>query len=89
VLLTGSDDVAPTAPVIRGNQVLALVKDAKVGWVLGAFDQNLKLVTRGTDGLSPLTGVVPAPGGLLVQGASGSLLLLEETTLKKKSDTEG
>lgn len=89
VVATGADDVAPIAPVIRGNLVLTLVKDPKAGWVLGAFDQSLKLVVRGTDALSPLSAVVPAAGGLLVQGASGALLLLEEPTLKKKSDTEG
>jgi len=90
VLLTGTDDIAPEATFLtQGNQVLALTKGDQGGWVLGLFDANLKLTAKGTDALTSLTAIVPTSGGLLVQGAGGALLLLDDKTLKKRSDTEG
>lgn len=90
VLLTGADDVHPDAGVlVQGNQVLALTKDASGNWVLGLFDASLKLVAKGSDPLSGLTALVTTPQGLLVQSASGAVILLDATTLKKKTNTEG
>lgn len=90
VLTTGSDDVSPdTALVVSGNQVLALTKGDKGGWVLGLFDTTLKAVAKGTDALTSLTAIVPTATGLLVQSAGGTPLLLDAATLKKKSATEG
>lgn len=90
VLTTGTEDVPADTPlIVSGNQVLALTKGEKTGWVLGAFDTNLKPTAKGTDLLSPLTAIVPTANGILVQGANGTLLLLDASTLKKKSNTEG
>lgn len=90
VLITGTDDVHPDASVlVQGNQVLALTKDAQGNWVLGLFDASLKLVTKGSDALSGLTAFVPTGQGLLVQSASGPVILVDATTLKKKTNTEG
>lgn len=90
VLATGSDDVLPeTALVVSGNQVLALTKGDKGAWVLAAFDTSLKLVTKGTDALLAGTPVVLTSAGLLVQSAAGGILLLDASTLKRKSATEG
>lgn len=90
VLATGTEDVAPEASfLLQGKQVFALTKGEKGGWVLGLFDANLRLTARGTDPLTSLSAIVPTGSGLLVQGAGGRPLLVDEKTLKKKSDTEG
>jgi hypothetical protein len=89
VLATGADDISPDSPLIlSGTQVFALTKGSS-GWVLGVFDTTLKAVAKGTDALSPLTAVVPTATGILVQAASGQVLLLDPATLKKKSATGG
>jgi hypothetical protein len=89
VLLTGTDDISPDSPLlVSGTQVLALTKGTS-GWVLGSFDPTLKSLAKGTDSLSSLTAVVPTANGILVQAASGQILLLDPATLKKKSATGG
>jgi len=89
VALTGADDVSPdSAPLVLGNQALALTKGDQGGWVLGVFDPTLKLVAKGTDPLTSLTAIVPTASGILVQLASGAPVLLDTATLKKKSTTE-
>ena len=90
VLITGGDDVPAETPLlISGNQVLALTRGDKNSWVLGAFDTGLKPIAKGTDPLLSITAIVPTASGLLVQGASGAVMLLDASTLKKKSNTEG
>lgn len=90
VLATGADDISPDSPLLlSGTQVMALTKGDKGAWVLGTFDSALKSVLKGTDALSSLSPIVLTSNGLLVQAASGGLLLLDPTTLKKKSNTEG
>jgi len=89
VLVTGVDDVLADTPVlVSGNQVLALTK-GPTGWVLGAFDTNLKTVTKGTDALLSQTAVVPTANGILVQSVAGEVILLDAGTLKKKTNREG
>lgn len=88
VTATGTDDVLPDTPLLFvGSLVYALTKGVQGGWVLGAFDTSLKAVAKGTDALTPLTGLVQAPGGLLVQAAGGQILTLDAQTLKAKSRT--
>jgi hypothetical protein len=89
ILVTGADDVSPDTPlIIVGNQVLALTKSG-ANWVLASFDATLKATAKGTDALTTLTAVVPTAGGILVQSAGGTPLLLDSATLQKKSATEG
>lgn len=89
ISLTGNDDVLPETPlVITGNLVLVVVRGPS-GWVLGLYDSNLNVVAKGTEVLSAATSIVPTANGILVQLASGAPVLLDTTTLKKKSNTEG
>lgn len=86
VKATGTDDVSPDTPVlIVGNMVYALTKADKGGWVLGAFDANLKAAAKGTDTLSALTGLTQTSTGLMVQASGGQVLILDPQTLKKKA----
>ncbi|MEI8093201.1 MAG: P83/100 family protein [Spirochaetales bacterium] len=90
VVLTGTDDVSPDAPVlVNGNQILTLTKGDKGSWVLGLFDAKLKTTAKGTDGLAASTAITVGPSGIFVQGTGGKLMLLDAKTLIKKSDTEG
>jgi hypothetical protein len=87
VIATGADDVTPDTPLLfSGSLVYALTKAAN-GWVLGAFDANLKSVAKGTDALTTVTSAVMGPTGILVQAAGGQVITLDPQSLKKKSGT--